>query len=57
MPDLCPACSQPLSKYPEYYYCYKCSKQFKKAFFGKFKEVPNTLQADQNMAMGCCSRP
>ena len=52
MPDLCPACSQPLSKYPEYYYCYKCSKQFKKAFFGKFKEVPNTLQADQNRAMG-----
>jgi hypothetical protein len=51
MADLCPICSQALSKYPDYYYCYKCSKQFKKKMFGGFKEVPNTLQADQRKAM------
>ena len=48
----CPYCSNPLTKYPEYFYCYRCSKQFKKGLLGKLKEVPRTIEQDQQRAMG-----
>lgn len=49
---VCPYCKNELTQYPEYFYCYACSKQFKKGFFGKMKEIENTLQSDQKQAMG-----
>ncbi len=47
----CPFCSNELTKYPDYLYCFKCSKQFKKGLFGKLKEVEPTLQQDQEKAL------
>ena len=47
----CPNCGENLSKYPDYFYCWACSKQFKKTFFGKIKEVPRTIEQDAQKAM------
>jgi hypothetical protein len=50
--DICPACGQGLYDYSKYLYCYRCSKQYKRKFFGKgLKEVTNTIQKDQQKAM------
>jgi hypothetical protein len=48
----CPFCANPLYKYPQYYYCYSCSKQFKTNVLGQLKEVQNTIQQDQKKALG-----
>ena len=49
--ETCPNCGEPLKRYPDYFYCFRCSKQYKKKFFGGLKEVKNTLQSDQKKAM------
>jgi len=51
MAESCPRCGEPLTEYPKYLYCYRCSSQFKRTLFGKLKEVKNTLQDDQKRAM------
>jgi len=49
----CPKCGEPLIDHSRYLYCYSCSAQYKRKFFGKgLKEVENTLQKDQGRAMG-----
>jgi hypothetical protein len=48
---LCPYCNNALYEYPEYLYCYSCSKQFKVGMFGKLKEVERTIEQDQRKAM------
>ena len=48
----CPKCGQPLEQYPKYFYCFRCSAQFKKGLFGKLKEVTRTIEKDQQKAMG-----
>lgn len=51
--DNCPECGEKLYDYTKYLYCFRCSKQFKRQMFGKgLKEVPNTIQKDQQKAMG-----
>jgi len=52
MPEMpCPNCKQPLSAYPRYFYCWACSKQFKKGLLGKLREVPRTIEEDGKRAM------
>jgi hypothetical protein len=51
--EICPECGEMLHDYSKYLYCFRCSKQFKRRFFGKgLKEVTNTIQRDQMKAMG-----
>jgi hypothetical protein len=51
--EVCPECGEGLYDYSKYLYCYRCSKQFKRKKFGKgLKEVANTIQEDQQKAMG-----
>ncbi|MFO8050305.1 MAG: hypothetical protein R6V01_01230 [Thermoplasmatota archaeon] len=48
----CPKCGEPLIDHGKYFYCYRCSCQFKRRLFGNgLKEVKNTLQKDQREAM------
>jgi len=48
----CPLCGRPLQRYPRYYYCFRCSKQFRERLFGRLEEIPPTIGSDQKKAMG-----
>ncbi len=53
MTELCPNCETSLTEYGKYLYCYRCSKQYKRKFFGKgLKEMERTIEKDQQKAMG-----
>jgi len=50
--EVCPNCGERLHDYSKYLYCFRCSKQFKRKFFGGgLREVENTIQMDQRKAM------
>jgi hypothetical protein len=50
--EKCPICGEALYDYTKYLYCYRCSRQFRRKRLGKgLKEVPNTIQEDQQKAM------
>ncbi|MCU0798246.1 MAG: hypothetical protein MUC62_01055 [Candidatus Thermoplasmatota archaeon] len=52
MTDDCPTCRIPLTVYPDYLYCFRCSKQFKRKLLGKgLKEVKRTIEVDQSKAL------
>ena len=52
MSEECPFCRIPLNEYPDYLYCFRCSRQFKRRLFGKgLKEVKRTIEDDQRNAL------